>query len=182
MKLGDPEYNIFKLGALLINSGSKLSANFVIKTAKVAFMVNENGSQWCTGLQQKILCFLNRSYNVIQTIKNCQKNIFESESQFEDRDSRKHKTRATIAAAKIKVFDEASQENRFCDAKISFRRLDLLGHGVFGVVYSAKVQRLSSSPSQPEGPKVFWNNKRPWSYFAKFLTSYSERQSLLLAC
>ena len=73
MKLGDPEYNIFKLGALLINSGSKLSANFVIKTAKVAFMVNENGSQWCTGLQQKILCFLNRSYNVIQTIKNRQK-------------------------------------------------------------------------------------------------------------
>ena len=167
MKLGDPEYNIFKLGALLINSGSKLSANFVIKTAKVAFMVNENGSQWCTGLQQKILCFLNRSYNVIQTIKNRQKNIFESESQFEDRDSRKHKTRATIAAAKIKVFDEASQENRF---------LPLDGSN------SAKVQRLSSSPSQPEGPKVFWNNKRPWSYFAKFLTSYIERQSLLLAC
>ncbi len=46
------------------------------------------------------------------------------------------------ATAKAKLFDFSKNENKFVPVKVSYRRLDLLGHGVFGVVFSAKISNV----------------------------------------
>ncbi len=46
------------------------------------------------------------------------------------------------ATAKAKLFDFLKNENKFVPVKVSYRRLDLLGHGVFGVVFSAKISNV----------------------------------------
>ena len=62
------------------------------------------------------------------------------------------KTRNIVVAAKAKRVDPGTDEVEFSPVRISYRKLELLGHGVFGVVYAAKVSEAHSSHDR--GPKV----------------------------
>ena len=62
------------------------------------------------------------------------------------------KTRHIVVAAKAKQVDPDTDQVNFVPVRISYRKLELLGHGVFGVVHAAKVAEVHSSLES--GPKV----------------------------
>ena len=62
------------------------------------------------------------------------------------------KTRNIVVAAKAKRVDPDTDEVEFSPVRISYRKLELLGHGVFGVVHAAKISEVHSSHDR--GPKV----------------------------
>ena len=47
-----------------------------------------------------------------------------------------------MASAKAMLIKNKEQVVQFLPLKISYRRLELLGHGVFGVVYSVKISNI----------------------------------------
>ena len=55
------------------------------------------------------------------------------------------KARHIVVAAKAKQTDPETNEVDFLPVRISYRKLELLGHGVFGVVHAARVSEVHSS-------------------------------------